>query len=152
MSWHVNSHKLDCAPAMLGHCHVLCESQHGCLKNLNFWSAAHCLRVYVIYKQALNVESVHYVSTSDKYFNRLWSRWAKKCMQDFMWNACFYLQYQISWQSKGCWCIFYLYLCLILITKTPSLSWTWFWRNCICSSKCHLAAWPLDSILCHAFL
>jgi hypothetical protein len=45
-----NSHKPDCAPAMLGHCHVLCES----------------LRVYVIYKQTLNMECVHCVSTCDK--------------------------------------------------------------------------------------
>lgn len=35
MSRHVNSDKLDCAPAMLGHCHALCESQCGCQKNLN---------------------------------------------------------------------------------------------------------------------
>ena len=47
MSWHVNSHKPACAPAMLGHCHVLCESLRGCQKNLN-------------------VASIHCVSTSDK--------------------------------------------------------------------------------------
>lgn len=61
------SHKPGCAHAMLRRRYVRCESVHGCQKNLNCWSAAHCLHVYVIYKQTLNMESVHCVSTSDKY-------------------------------------------------------------------------------------
>lgn len=156
-----NSHTQSCVPTMPRLC-------HGMLIHTNWTVALPCfdiamsfVKVIVVARKIWTADLLHIVFmflsftskpwTSKLYkmfpptkcfhlwwiFNRLWWRWAKKCMQDFMWSC---LQYQISWQSKRCLCIFSLCKCLILITITPSLSWKWFWRNCICYSTYHLAA------------